>query len=671
MGTRNLVFLKLCLLSFVIFATAQIEIETDCYKTGNFTAGDRYSRNRDLILSSLRSRIAENDGFYTTTVGDGTNKVYASRLCREDTSSDECSRCVNTTIADMISTCPNQKEVFSRGGGRFPMCVTHYADRSFFGILEQFPDDADPYWTTDDLPSGLTVFNQTWESLMDSLVTRAAAGTSRLKFATSNETKLNPFQTVYALMQCSPDLSQNDCDTCLRQSVADYQSCCSTKRGGGVWRPSCFFRWDLYPFYEAVSSPPSIPPPPNDLFPDTNSTNQTPRKDKRGIAAGIIVVLVVLAIAGSLIVAISSFFLYKRGKRKLEIEEGMYGDDESNHAKSLQFDFHTVMVATDNFSIKNKLGQGGFGVVYMGRLPDGQNVAVKRLLRNSGQGDAEFQNEVLLMARLQHRNLVRLLGFCLDGTERLLIFEFLPNSSLDRFLFDPVKHLLLDWGIRFKIIGGIARGILYLHEDSQVRIIHRDLKAANILLDAEMGPKIADFGMARLFAGDQTQADTRKVVGTFGYMAPEYVRSGHFSVKSDVYSFGVLVLEIISGRRINLNNGKEGDNLLTYAWKNWTEKTPLNLIHPVLSDGSRSEMMRCIQLGLLCVQENVARRPTMAAVVLMLSSGSVSLQVPSKPAFLSHSMADADVSTASSVQSRGRSTEFTVNQVSITDLDPR
>ncbi|KAJ4975940.1 hypothetical protein NE237_001046 [Protea cynaroides] len=183
-------------------------------------------------------------------------------------------------------------------------------------------------------------------------------------------------------------------------------------------------------------------------------------------------------------------------------------------ADSLLFNFDTIRIATDDFSDKNKLGEGGFGAVYKGKLLDGRLVAVKRLSRHSKQGEIEFKNEVLLVAKLQHRNLVRLIGFCLKEEERLLIYEFVSNKSLDHFIFDPIQRSQLDWEERYRIIDGIARGLLYLHEDSRLKIIHRDLKAANVLLDDEMNPKIADFGLARLFVVDQTQEKTSRIVGT-------------------------------------------------------------------------------------------------------------------------------------------------------------
>ncbi|XP_062021354.1 cysteine-rich receptor-like protein kinase 44 [Rosa rugosa] len=345
------------------------------------------------------------------------------------------------------------------------------------------------------------------------------------------------------------------------------------------------------------------------------------------------------------------------------------GSSEVRSAETydLQVPFRSIRDATNDFSESNKLGRGGFGVVYRGRLWDEIDVAVKRLSRDSSQGDIEFKNEVELVAKLHHRNLVRLLGFCLEGSERILIYEFVPNASLDHFIFDPIKREQLDWAIRYKIIIGIGRGLLYLHEDSRLKIIHRDLKASNILLDSEMNPKIADFGLARLFDTDQTRGETNRIAGTYGYMAPEYVMRGHFSVKSDVYSFGVLVLEIITGQKnSSFQHEEDAEVLLSYAWNSWREGTALNLIDPMLRSGfSGPEIMRCIHIALLCVQQSVAARPTMAAVNHMYSSNSLSLPAPSQPAFFMH----GGIGSSSNTSSGGDNKSSNLIQKSAQDMD--
>ncbi|WRX27582.1 Serine-threonine/tyrosine-protein kinase [Theobroma cacao] len=444
---------------------------------------------------------------------------------------------------------------------------------------------------------------------MEAVATKASMGSSRLKYATGVADE------IQALMQCTPDLSQSDCLTCLRTLVRRYTACCRTYQGGYVETPSCRMRWDLYTFFAPTTDTVriSLSPPPGKSPPDSTKNTTATIKDNGGDQSRTIVIIVVPIIIFIATVVLICVRLQKRRKSKKE----MKSDDDG--LESLQFHFKAVREATDNFSENNMLGQGGFGAVYKGRLQDGREIAVKRLHYESGQGKMEFKNEVLLMAGLQHRNLVRLQGFCLERKERLLIFEFMPNSSLDHFLFDPVKPRL-DWDKRFKIMAGIARGLLYLHEDSRYRIIHRDLKAANILLDADMNPKISDFGMARLFAADQTRDRTRRIAGTL----------------------------------------------------NWREGRALNLVEPFLRDGSgsRSEMTRCIHIGLLCVQENYASRPTMNSAVLMLSDSSMSIPMPSTPAFmLSASTVQSEASSSSTTDHN--SDQCSRNEVSITTLDPR
>ncbi|KAD7480032.1 hypothetical protein R6Q59_008818 [Mikania micrantha] len=298
------------------------------------------------------------------------------------------------------------------------------------------------------------------------------------------------------------------------------------------------------------------------------------------------------------------------------------------------FSFSELSKLTDNFSVNNKLGEGGFGTVYKGVMEDGREIAVKRLSETSTQGHDEFMNEVRCIHRLQHRNLVKLLGFCAQKSEIMLIYEYLPNRSLDTFLFDETKSSMLDWIKRFHIINGIARGLLYLHQDSCLRIIHRDLKAANILLDSDMNPKISDFGLARRFIGYETRAKTKNVVGTYGYIPPEYAVHGVFSVKSDVFSFGVLVLEIVSGmKNREFSSQEHRDNLLGHAWRLYKDGKSLDLVGASLvSSCVISEVLRSIHIGLLCVQNLAEDRPTMSSVVLMLGNDGI-LPRPKPPAF--------------------------------------
>ncbi|XP_042426771.1 receptor-like serine/threonine-protein kinase SD1-8 isoform X2 [Zingiber officinale] len=339
----------------------------------------------------------------------------------------------------------------------------------------------------------------------------------------------------------------------------------------------------------------------------------------------LLVIMLTVGTAAMLLSGTTCYFMWARHMRlgktrrllELRIPDTIGSDKGAINVPLV--DFFSIRKATDDFAVTNKLGEGGFGSVYKGRLEDGQFIAVKRLSENSKQGFEELNNEVKLIVRLQHTNLVRLLGWCIHENEKMLIYEYMPNKSLDKYLF------------------GIAQGLLYLHRYSRLRIIHRDLKTSNILLDENMIPKISDFGLARIFGESHMEQNTRRVVGTFGYMAPEYGLHGRFSEKSDVYSFGVILLEIISGKR---NSGSYSINdsfsLLGYAWYLWVEGRSCELVDPQLIDSFPvSEVEKCVQLGLLCVQDRSTDRPTMDAIAIMLVNRNPVLPSPQQPAHAS------------------------------------
>ncbi|PQQ02558.1 cysteine-rich receptor-like protein kinase 26 [Prunus yedoensis var. nudiflora] len=550
---------------------------------GNYTNSSTYQKNLNDLLSSLLSNN-NGYGFYNSSRGQNSDTVFSIGLCRGDVKSDACGKC----ISDATYALPELLVLTRRRQLDGPQIACYAMQTALCTAC----------WKLIQLTmrgTQRTYHLQAWMPL-----TKSSLPCSRDLEA----------KQLGAAICCTPDVSEVECAACIDGAFGDVPSCCSGTIG---------YKRDTTAI-APLATPASAPPPP-----PAGAT--TPGGKKSNTSRTVIITVVTIVVFLLLILSICIYLRWKKRKEKLE------GDEIGTEA--LQFDFNSIKVATNNFSEANKLGRGGFGAVYRGRLWNEEDIAVKRLSRDSAQGDIEFKNEVALVAKLQHRNLVRLLGFCLEGNERLLVYEFVLNASLDKFIFDPIKRAHLDWDSRYKIIVGIGRGLLYLHEDSRLRIIHRDMKASNILLDAEMHPKIADFGMARLFDLDQTQGETSRVVGTYGYMAPEYVMRGQFSVKSDVYSFGVLVLEIISGQKnSSFRHGGNVEDLLSYAWKSWKEGTAANLVDPMLKNGSRPEIMRCIHIGLLCVQQTIADRPTMAAVILMLTSSSLdNLPAPSQPAF--------------------------------------
>ncbi|RWR88264.1 putative receptor-like protein kinase isoform X1 [Cinnamomum micranthum f. kanehirae] len=629
------------LLSLSIFhplTTAQ-PLYQNCETALNYTSNSTYASNLKTLLASLPSNASRNNGFYNTTVGTNQDPVYGLVLCRGDVTPARCQSCVDEAINMIKWVCSNSKIASIW----YAHCQLRYSDKRFFSLME----DAGKItlYNTARI-NNPTQFAPFLNDLLSNLSNRAANDPSLGMFATE-KTKFMGSQDVYGLVQCTRDLSMNDCSSCLEGALRYLMGCCSSYIGARVLTTSCNLRFELYYFYtdsDSDSGPTPAPPAaPNPTFKGKKG------KKSRVVAIGLAVTFVGLVLLGCCI-----FHLLRRRRKPQEARKqqsphsflnnlGVTNTDLLNidicggspgENQELPFiDFGTIQHSTNNFSFENKLGQGGFGAVYKGVLADGKEIAVKRLSIGSSQGLKEFKNEVILISKLQHKNLVRLVFYCMEKEEKLLIYEYMPNKSLDFFLFDQIKRAQLTWRIRHNIVNGIARGLLYLHEDSCLKVIHRDLKASNVLLDYEMNPKISDFGLARTFRENHSEANTNKVIGTYGYMAPEYAMDGLFSVKSDVFSFGVLLIEILSGRKNSRSYlAENAQSLLAYAWRLWCDGKVMELLDPVLIDSCpMDEVLRFVHIGFLCIQEDATDRPTMSSVVLMLGSKSMTLPHPTEP----------------------------------------
>ncbi|CAM0876956.1 unnamed protein product [Alopecurus aequalis] len=632
--------------------------------TGNYTANSTYEHNLRRVAAALPGNVSTSPDFFATAAtGTAPERVHAVGVCRGDLQdAAACLACITAGFTDAQEQCR-----YSRGVAIFyDECLLGFSDRDLLVSPTNSDDEQVIVYNAQNITSDLVdQYDTLVYELLNSMSEYVATVNSTRKFVTGTIAFAATFPHIYGIAWCTPDLTPGQCRHCLAAVIAeltDQQLLVDNTMGVRITGLRCSVRYEVYPFYAG----PSMVHLPETTGNKSTTTSTTPIADgksnenTKSNTTGKILAIVVPTVAAMALCSAVCLCCWRRmtkSKKSLSYASQM---EDLESIESLVIDLTTLRIATSNFAENNKLGEGGFGAVYKGSLPDGQEVAVKRLSQSSQQGIGELKNELALIVKLQHKNLVRLVGVCLQDEEKLLVYEYLPNTSLDTFLFDSEKRKEIGWGKRFTIINGIARGLQYLHEDSLLKIVHRDLKASNVLLDENMDPKISDFGLARLFGGNQLQDTTVRVVGTYGYMAPEYALRGQYSMKSDTYSFGVLILEILTGRRnSDCYTSEQSVDLPGLIWEHWTTETTMEIIDPYLrSESSCDEILRCIHIGLSCVQESPMDRPTMSRINAMLDSNSTPSQAPSKPAFY--------------IEMSGNSSGmYSRNEVSITDIKPR
>ncbi|KAL6656681.1 hypothetical protein ACP70R_004461 [Stipagrostis hirtigluma subsp. patula] len=586
-------------------------------------------------LARVLPTNASASGFSAGAFGGGgaaaPGTAYGLVLCRGDLTGAACSGCLEAGFRYAESGCLGSSDV----AVYYDQCQLRFSDEDFLagGGAANSPEG---------VATNMNNVSDGNAAAFDALVLRLAgavadaASRASRRYATGQAGFPQEKKNVFALAQCTPDLTPAQCRGCLCGLIGEMPQWFSRRVGGRLLGVRCGIRYEEDLFFAAS--------------PDTVKLEPLHVHSSKGSSKTLWIVAIVVP-ASVLVLCFLACFLWIRKRRRrvinmsgtmsmptmsMEMEQvlKLWKVEESDTGFAI-YDFDQIADATDNFSDDHKLGQGGFGPVYKGQLPGGLEVAIKRLSSCSVQGLMEFKTEIQLIAKLQHTNLVRLLGCCVQADEKMLIYEYMHNKSLDFFIFDSEKGATLTWERRFRIIDGVAQGLLYLHKHSRLRVIHRDLKASNILLDRDMNPKISDFGMARIFCSNVTEANTTRVVGTHGYIAPEYASEGLFSIKSDVFSFGVLLLEIISGKKTaGFYQYGKFFNLTGYAFQLWQDGKWHELVDPALGDDFPvPEVMKCVQVALLCVQDSADDRPTMSDVVAMLGSEGITMPEPRQPAY--------------------------------------
>ncbi|XP_071700440.1 cysteine-rich receptor-like protein kinase 2 [Rutidosis leptorrhynchoides] len=555
--------------------------------------------NLNTTLSGLRRQLTTQRYATVRTLFNG-EPVWGHAQCRGYLSLPDCLNCFDYAV-DQIKVC-------GAGNGAtaiFTDCEVRYENRNFATEVAGYRGVT----ICDKVPE-TTEFQKAGKKLLLDL--QIATPKTSDFYALSTRQVANGNATIYAIAQCNPNITQSVCSKCLKMRSDSLHDCLPAISGRATG-DGCFMRYSRTPFFRQNQTT------------DISSLILDGETFKsfiiQGVVGGVSFILVVLA-----------FFLwYGRLKTRGTYKQELKG--------TVTYRYKDLQLATNNFSEKNIIGKGGFGEVFKAVLNDNKAVAVKKLKIRYGREKIGFENEILLTSQIRHRNLLHLLGWSSEESELLLVLEYMPNGSLDTFLWGAKKGAL-NWKQRYEIILGIARGLAHLHKEFHVKIVHRDIKSSNILLDDNFQPKIADFGLARFQQEDQSHVIT-KFAGTLGYTAPEYVLHGVLSDKVDTFSFGIVILEIISGQKCTYSkfDGSSTQCLLEQAWKLYEHKNHIKLVDETMDDHEYEDehVMKIIEIALLCTQSPASKRPTMSQVVSMLLNISTQEERQiSKPIFIDH-----------------------------------
>ncbi|KAI3474907.1 hypothetical protein Pfo_030218 [Paulownia fortunei] len=542
-------------------------------------------------MEVLSQRVTANDwGNYAVN---STNiSIYSLAQCYGDLSHNDCLQCYAASRTRLPRCLPAVSgRIFLDG------CFLRYDSYGFFN------ESIDPVWDSVNCNSSVGVasgvdleFGKNVGELIDN-VTASAVVNGRYAVRGS--------KGVFGLAECWNTVSREGCRACLAKASREVRGCLPSREGRAL-NTGCYLRYSTEKFFSNQSQ----------------ETNHNSGVSRRGAS----VAIALSVVAFCMLCLFAGYAAYKRWIKRKQERNNLGQISYSYNKSNLNFKYETLEKATDFFDPSRKVGQGGAGSVYRGTLPNGKNCGCEKV----------FFNEVNLISGIEHKNLVKLLGCSIEGPESLLVYEFVPNKSLEQYLFDKNKVKILNWKERYNIIVGTAEGIAFLHGGSEFRIIHRDIKSSNVLLDENLDPKIADFGLARSFAADKTHLSTG-IAGTLGYMAPEYLVKGQLTEKADVYSFGVLVLEIVCGRKNNAFVEDSG-SLLHTVWKLFKTDRLTEAVDPCLKgDFPAMEASKVLRIGLLCAQASVAQRPSMVEVVRMLTDENCEIPESKQPPFLNTS----------------------------------